>query len=90
MSCEGGWNHAICDDCFIRQNRDGRSPYRLIDPDIEVCCFCGEETKSGIYVRRDPRVVHPTGDPARADAANVERVSPEFEAWFREALREGK
>lgn len=30
----------------------------------EVCCYCGHETRSGIYVHDDPAIVHPAKDVA--------------------------
>lgn len=58
------WTHAICDPCW-----DERHPYRepvqMIDAPRETCCFCGEPTTGGIYVRHDPRDLscsHPEED----------------------------
>lgn len=48
------WSHPICDDCW--EFRSTAQPARLIDPDLEMCCFCGNYTKSGIYIREDPEV----------------------------------
>ena len=50
------WNHPICDDCWAALE-DGRRPYRLTEPEIERCCWCGSETTSGIYRREDPAEV---------------------------------
>ena len=47
------WTHAICERCWA-DRQDGREPVRLEDPDTETCCFCGEATMSGIYLRADP------------------------------------
>ncbi len=48
------WTHIICDDCW-----DARHPInpsrRLDSGDEGVCCFCGKQTYSGIYVREDPK-----------------------------------
>jgi hypothetical protein len=49
--------HTICDSCWSRLRPD-RTPVRVIDPDLpepelERCCYCGAETRSGIYVH-DP------------------------------------
>ena len=54
MSEEHKWNHMICDDCWIKERGD-RTPVRLLPPyrTLEMCCFCGKMTESGIYVRRD-------------------------------------
>lgn len=49
------WTHPICDPDWTAQN-GGRTPARLIEPyrETEKCCWCGEETDSGIYVWADP------------------------------------
>jgi hypothetical protein len=48
-----GWTHAICRSCYA--NREpGRVPVALKDAELEKCCFCGVETKEGIYYRADP------------------------------------
>lgn len=54
------WTQPVCDECWwsMRSHR----PYRF-KPDgsdegpLEVCCFCGNGTTSGIYMRVDPRHV---------------------------------
>lgn len=43
-------NHAICDRCWVRRNPD-RVPCRVLYVGPEKCCFCGEMTASGIYLR---------------------------------------
>jgi hypothetical protein len=40
----------ICEACWNRLA--GQDPVRLREPEIETCSYCGEETRSGIYVRR--------------------------------------
>ncbi len=62
---KGQWTHAACEDCFARvqarqSGMPGR-PSRLVDPDLETCCYCGEQTTSGLYVRDDPQALHPGG-----------------------------
>jgi hypothetical protein len=49
------WTHPMCDDCWVRTYRD-RQPIRLVGEYVsdERCCWCGEQTRSGIYVRLDP------------------------------------
>ena len=47
------WEHAICDSCWTERN-PGREPVRVHFGDLELCCYCGETTLSGIYVRGDP------------------------------------
>ena len=47
------WRTApICDRCWDIEE-PGRSPVRLNGVVKETCCRCGEQTTSGIYVRRD-------------------------------------
>ena len=50
-----GWNHALCDPCWVDAN-PGRQPMRMAEGhrEEEVCCGCAEFTVSGIYVRGDP------------------------------------
>lgn len=31
-----------------------REPHRVMGTVAELCCFCGAQTSSGIYVRHDP------------------------------------
>ena len=47
------WTHPMCEECWDERNSD-RSPYAVLDADLEMCCWCGRETQSGIYVREDP------------------------------------
>ncbi len=59
------WTQAICDPCWDL-NFPGRTPVRFLEPESETCCACGALTKSGIYIRRDPRsCLHPTQKRAR-------------------------
>lgn len=52
---ELGWNQPVCNPCW--RARYGGTPSRLVDPEVEVCCFCGAATGSGIFVRIDPTTV---------------------------------
>lgn len=53
------WTQSICRSCFGERN-PGRRPVRIIDPDTETCCDCGQSTDGGIYIRADPATVaHP-------------------------------
>lgn len=55
------WSHAICAPCWEERFPD-LTPYVLAIPDLELCCFCGEDTEAGIYIRDDPQAVpHPKG-----------------------------
>lgn len=52
---ETRWTHAMCDGCWTRR-QGTRAPVRL-EPQARVrewCCFCGAETRDGIYARHDP------------------------------------
>lgn len=50
------WTHACCRACWSksRYNLMGKEPVRVLDDDEERCCFCGEATSEGIYVREPP------------------------------------
>ena len=50
------WTQPICNECWYEQEPD-RYPTRLKSPAKERCAFCGADTRSGIYVRRDPNTV---------------------------------
>ena len=43
-------DESVCDGCWEARNGD-RVPYRLVERDTEVCCYCGRNNRSGIYVR---------------------------------------
>lgn len=49
------WTHSICVPCWNELN-----PGRELHPDDcvgsrrEVCCWCTQETQSGIYTRHNP------------------------------------
>lgn len=52
----GQWNHPMCDACWTDRMGD-RVPVRFtVLSRSEACCFCGEASWSGIYVREDPDV----------------------------------
>jgi len=65
--CGRGWNHAACDRCWLFRcallKEYARMPVRVLGKAIETCCYCGEETQSGIFVRDDPKEVHPQKGP---------------------------
>lgn len=48
-----GWDHAICGRCWEEDN-PGRIPFVISQAPEEKCCFCGQPTTAGIYVRRHP------------------------------------
>lgn len=47
------WIHLVCDECWEAKN-PGRCAVRLKITKMAECCLCGEDTRSGIYVRIDP------------------------------------
>lgn len=47
------WTHAICLVCWRLQHPDSE-PVISSSLGPEVCCFCGQLTAAGIYVRHDP------------------------------------
>lgn len=47
------WNHCMCDECWTYL-RAPAVPYRVRGHLEQKCCYCGEMTKSGIYVRGNP------------------------------------
>lgn len=47
------WNHSMCEGCWNKSNPN-RQACTVIDAEVEICCFCGDETTSGIYIRHDP------------------------------------
>lgn len=55
------WTQPACDDCWDERHdyaaKRIKEPYR----ETEKCCYCGQDTISGIYVRENPaEVPHPT------------------------------
>lgn len=51
-----GWTHAMCDECWWEQH-GFEEPCVLIKRHAELCGWCGKLTRSGIYVRADPKDV---------------------------------
>lgn len=51
------WTHAMCDACWNARRSPDYPPVRMVDPETETCCWCGQPTDSGIYVREDPRFI---------------------------------
>ena len=48
------WTHPQCEACWVAYNPD-RWPVRVMDLDTAyICCFCGDPTWVGIFVREDP------------------------------------
>lgn len=48
------WTHNICLACWIAR-KTNQIPAILKNPEMERCCFCGQENQNGIYVRHDPK-----------------------------------
>lgn len=46
------WTHALCPECWAKQNPD-REAVRMKEAPVEHCCRCGKETADGIYIRAD-------------------------------------
>jgi hypothetical protein len=49
-------NHCACEFCWTIHAPEGRTPVRVLLSAAERldCCFCGQETRSGIFVRLSP------------------------------------
>lgn len=50
------WNQPFCDDCWDAEHPD-RVAARVVTGELETCAVCGNQTRSGIYVRRHPSEV---------------------------------
>ena len=58
---ESRWTHPICAPCYMREEPNRGKPVVMTyqpDEPLEHCCFCGRATASGIYYRKDPKLVH--------------------------------
>ena len=60
------WTHAICEGCWKKHNPN-RVPIQFLLAEEEKCCFCGNITTAGIYIRHDPKElpckgIHNDGD----------------------------
>lgn len=49
------WTHNICARCWRRNNLNKPFQIKMEHRTIETCCFCGQRTKAGIYMRHDPK-----------------------------------
>jgi hypothetical protein len=47
----------MCDPCWDNRWQGKRTAVRLVEPENEKCCWCGQWTTSGIYVRADPDTI---------------------------------
>jgi hypothetical protein len=63
------WTQPVCVEDWHNMNGD-RVPHRVIAdvyPAVR-CCFCGKLTRSGIFVREDPRYLpYPAREPIEVD-----------------------
>ena len=59
---ESKWTHPICMPCYLRVT--GKTSYTMVVPDknqpVELCCWCGRETATGVYYRAEPEALHAT------------------------------
>lgn len=60
------WTHAQCSACWEHLHAD-REAVRVRNADTEICCWCGDTTSAGIYVRGDPARLYCNGDHTAAD-----------------------
>ncbi len=51
------WTHAICLACWNEKFSNRGEPFMMVPSEVEICCFCGEHTSDGIYVRVNPGTV---------------------------------
>lgn len=51
------WTQPVCIPCWNRDHPDRQTQGRGDIGDLEHCCLCGGETRSGLYVRLDPATV---------------------------------
>lgn len=47
------WNHSICYTCWEAEN-PMRQAVAVTTAKAHVCCLCGKDHTSGIFLRRDP------------------------------------
>lgn len=74
------WTHPICTICWSDRN-PGRDPVRVKDAVIEVCCYCGLPTASGIYIRADPATLpHPAADLSAQTVRDIDWLRGYFAA----------
>ena len=54
------WTHVIWRPCWDVRG-ETREPYTLVSAPEEACCFCGQATTEGIFVRANPESCHCKG-----------------------------
>lgn len=48
------WTHLICQSCWDEKNPNRELATMIIDSGLlSPCCFCGDLTTSGIYIREN-------------------------------------
>ncbi len=47
------WTHSICSKCWSKTHPHVL-PVTVIDGEERTCCFCGDTTSAGIFLRHDP------------------------------------
>lgn len=55
------WTHSICMKCWRKRNPD-KEPYQIPNAIVDDCCFCGCETKEGIFIRHSPSQLRCQGE----------------------------
>lgn len=54
------WTQPLCRACWDKE-RPHDQPVRIANPQLEICCMCGQRNHDGIYVRYNPTAVpYPT------------------------------
>ena len=54
------WTHSICTPCWEFKNPN-RPATKFTDDTLQTCCFCGNGTSDGIYVRESPDLLRCEG-----------------------------
>ncbi len=52
-----GFTQAVCAPCWNERNPANHVIPGYTGGELETCCYCGNETLSGLYVRVDPTTV---------------------------------
>ena len=51
------WTQAVCSECWNERNPERQVTNAATIHVGDVCCYCGNEATTGIYVRIDPTTV---------------------------------
>ncbi len=62
------WNHRQCGDCWMKahpyeEGAQVQVPHQIIGLPSGTCCFCGNKSQLGIFVRHDPKKLSCTHKP---------------------------